>query len=72
MPAGQQPAVEAAIAATLTAEGAPDGLTPVYLADIEAAVRAVPSCATALVVSPTDNILVAQGDLPTLGTCTFT
>lgn len=71
VPAAQQAAVLAAITATLTAEGAPDGKTLVYLADIQNAVRGVPNCATALVTSPTDNISTALGTLPTLGVITW-
>lgn len=80
VPSGQQSAVEAAIAAVLEAEGAAAYVDPttyavsggtVELADIQAAVRAVPQCSIALVLSPTDNITTSLGDLPTLGTCTF-
>lgn len=80
VPTGQQSAVEAAIDAVLQSEGAAVYINPttyavgggtVELADIQAAVRAVPQCATALVLSPTDNIATAIGQIPTLGTCTF-
>lgn len=80
VPTAQQSAVEAAIAAVLESEGAAAYVNPttyavsggtVNLADIQAAVRAVPGCSEALVLSPSDNISTALGSLPTLGTCTF-
>jgi uncharacterized phage protein gp47/JayE len=80
VPATQQSLVEVAIAALLLAEGAAVAINAttgvvsggtVDLADIQAAVRAVAQCSGALVLSPTDNIVTAIGQLPTLGTCTF-
>jgi uncharacterized phage protein gp47/JayE len=79
VPSGEQSAVEAAIAALLFQEGAAASLNSagavvggtVELSDIQAAVRAAPNCAGALVTAPTDNIATSIGELPTLGTCTF-
>lgn len=80
VPAAQQAAVEAAIAALLVQEGSAATVNTatgavaggsVPLADIQAAVRAVPQCSGALVLSPTDNISTSIGQLPSLGTCTF-
>lgn len=80
VPESQQSAVEAAVSAVLLAEGAAAAVNTetgavtggtVSLADIQAAVKAVPQCSGALVISPTDNITNAIGQLPVLGTCTF-
>ncbi len=80
VPVGQQSAVQSAIAALLLAEGEAVAINPttgvvsggtVDLADIQAAVRAVPQCAAALVLAPADNIVTAIGQLPTLGTVTW-
>jgi uncharacterized phage protein gp47/JayE len=80
VPPGQQAAVEAAVSALLVQEGAAAFINPttyavsggtINLADVQAAVRAVPLCNEALVLSPTDNILTSIGQLPTLGTSTF-
>lgn len=71
VPAAQQSQVSAAISALLSSEGAPDGATLVYLADVENVVRGVPFCSTALVLSPTDNIATGLGLLPVLGAVTF-
>jgi uncharacterized phage protein gp47/JayE len=80
VPSAQQSAVEAAIGAVLLQEGAAAVLNTtgplvtggtVELADIQSAVRAVPQCSGALVLSPTDNIATSIGQLPTVGSCTF-
>lgn len=80
VPSGQQALVEAAIAGVLLSEGAAVAINSttgaasggtVELGDIQAAVRAVPLCSGALVLSPTDNITTAIGQLPTLGACTW-
>lgn len=80
VPAAQQSAVEAAIAALLIQEGSAAAVNTqtgavsggtVNLADIQAAVRAVQGCSGALITSPTDNIGTSIGQLPSLGVCTF-
>jgi uncharacterized phage protein gp47/JayE len=88
VPTAQQMAVAEAISNVLVTEGQAvsinfeTGLTSggtVDLGDIQAAVRAVPQCAAALVLSPTDNIITSIGQLPVLsgpttaqaGTCAF-
>ena len=81
VPTAQRTLVQQAIAAVLLAEGAAVAINSttgasaggvIELSDIQAAVRAVPQCAGALVISPVDNISTSIGQLPTLGTCTWT
>lgn len=81
VPETQQSLVQAAIASVFLAEGAAASIDTttgavtggtVELGDIQAAVRAVPQCSGALVLSPTDNITLSIGQLPSLGTCTWT
>lgn len=80
VPPGQQTLVEQAIAGVFLAEGHAVAINTttgavtggaVSLSDIQAAVRGVPQCSGALVLSPTDNIATSIGQLPTLGTVTW-
>lgn len=80
VPSTQWSAVAAAVAAVLVQEGAAAlvntetgavGGGTVELADIQAAVKAVPQCSAALVTGPADNISTSIGQLPSVGGCAF-
>ena len=80
VPSGQQALVEQAISGVFLTEGQAVAINTttgavtggtVSLSDIQAAVRAVPQCSGALVLSPTDNIATSIGQLPTIGSLTW-
>lgn len=62
--------ISAAIAGVFVEQGAPGGI--VYLSDIESAIAAIPGTEGFVITTPSGNITNPTGNLPVLGTVTYT